>query len=307
MMAFAEIHLVSGTEYQAKERHCFIGDNLSGLFLPVRIGPRIFAQMAGYGLDPFRLNGCNRQSIEFGCLDKRCGNDPLPALHELVRSGKDRQFPVMGTLIQIAEFFPCQVAQKTGEERPMNLLIGGVDSIVCEPFPALKNSLELIMQVNPFAHPLERKILALAIFFQSRPGFHRIMHIVERIPNIQQGHEVGVGMQKCFMHFVSLFFMINRADTRILDGQDGGNDFDFPQAIVALCLNDDPGNTRINRQISHDPAPLGQVSPVVYRPQFTEQLISLFDGAFMGRVKKWKILGMAKLQRDHLENDIGEV
>ncbi|EKD35615.1 MAG: hypothetical protein ACD_75C01842G0002, partial [uncultured bacterium] len=292
---------------QSEQGHRFIGHNLSGFLLPMGIRPGIFAEMAANPLKPLLFNRGNGQGVEPGRLDKRCGNQPLAAFHRLMGAGKDHQLPVMGALVDFPLLFRGDVAQKPGQQRGMDLLVGCVRLILGKTFTVAENSVELIMQIDPFAHPLERQKIALTIFFKPRPRDDLFPDIVKTIPDIQQDHEIGVGMGENLVGFVGFLFVVDGPDPGVLDGQHRRDDFHFPKTVVFFGLDDDPRNTGIDGQIGHDPAPSGKMHGVVDRTQFPEKLISFLDRVFKGRIDKGKFFRPAEVEGNHLENDLGQI
>jgi hypothetical protein len=60
----------------------------------------------------------------------------------------------------------------------------------------------------------------------------------ERVPNIEQGQEVGLWIREPFMSRRSLVSLIERPLARVLNAEPGGNDQEFPRRMFALGLQE---------------------------------------------------------------------
>src|SRR5690606_34688131 len=76
----AEMDAPPGVDRQAIQRGTLVGDDLPGLAVPARIGPRPAQQMGARPLEPRRLDAGHAACIQTGGLDQFGGHDPAPGL-----------------------------------------------------------------------------------------------------------------------------------------------------------------------------------------------------------------------------------
>ena len=74
------------------------------------------------------------------------------------------------------------------------------------------------------------------------------------VPDIEQGHEIRLFIDKLPVHLIGLEFLVRRPHSRILDGEGGGKDADLLACAKGHAFNDDPGNTRVKGQPGHQPS-----------------------------------------------------
>ena len=115
------------------------------------------------------------------------------------------------------------------------------------------------------------------------------------------------GWLNCLVGGIGFLFTVCRTYAWILDSQGRRNNFNFPQAVVFFCFDDDSGDAGVDRQIGHYPSPSGQVSWIVNCTEFSKQPIPFPDGIFKRRIKKRKFFRIAEIKGYHLQNDFGKI
>ena len=81
-------------------------------------------------------------------------------------------------------------------------------------------------------------------------------------------------------------------------------------AAPAFRFKDHAGDFRINGHFGHHAAPGCQDRFTLFsneRPQFHQQVKSVFDASGVGFIKEWKVRNVSEIQGNHAEDDLREV
>src|SRR5260370_28380000 len=73
---------------------------------------------------------------------------------------------------------------------------------------------------------------------------------VDRVPNVQQGEEVGLWMDEAFMRVRGGVFLIQRTFPEVLNAQPGRDDQKLPRGVFDLGLQQHSPKRRVDRESS---------------------------------------------------------
>ncbi len=101
--------------------------------------------------------------------------------------------------------------------------------------------LNLVVNVAPFAHAAVGEKVLLAPLFHPSGCFFPFQRVVELLPDIEQGHQIGERVHKYLLGLVSCLGAICRAFSRVLDTQGSGNNRDIRDAVVLTGFHQHSG------------------------------------------------------------------
>ncbi len=120
------MHALLGVEQQTMQGTTFIGRNLRGLLLPMRIKVVAFDQMCAHLFQPFRLDACQSACVQTVRLHQLARHHPLSALLGQHRVRRDDELDAARPHILIAfQSFHADVAEQAAQQCLMYLGIAG--------------------------------------------------------------------------------------------------------------------------------------------------------------------------------------
>ena len=165
---------------------------------------------------------------------------------------------------------------------------------------------ELRVDVLPFAHAQVVEVFGLA-HPPERAGRPGLLLLLEVLPELEVGEEVGVGVGEPGVQLVGVRPMLQRPLPRVLDGQCRGDHHHLGEAAGAAALQHHPGQPRVDRELGQPAADVGEALAGVERAQLLEQVDAVGDVAPVRRVDERERGDVAQADGGHLEDDAGQV
>src|SRR5690625_2174908 len=165
---------------------------------------------------------------------------------------------------------------------------------------------QLPVNIDPLTHASRRQKMGTAPVGQlasAQPT--RLLPIA--LPKRKITEKVRLLVAKVLLHLVCSLLRIQRPLAWILDAQRSRDHQHFTDTTLPPGLQQDPGNTRINRQTRKTTARFSQLASVIDRTQFMQQTITIVDEAPIRRIKKGKVLDLAQAHRLHLQDDSSQI
>ena len=126
--------------------------------------PGIAAQPGTAFLEPVRFYGRGREGEQPGGFDKRTAHNPGAAPAMQIAAGEHMEFTVGETLVESAFLFSAALSEKPGQQGTVYVFIRTGSTVETEFSVSADKSMQLLMEIEPFPHALEGKIVALAEF-----------------------------------------------------------------------------------------------------------------------------------------------
>ena len=172
---------------------------------------------------------------------------------------------------------------------------------------------ELADEVLPLAHAQVVDELLTTLRAEASGGL-RCLRLLEVIPQVEQGQDVGGGIHEPGMGGIGSGCAIVRPLTRITDRQRGGHDDDVVEATLLLGLHDHPAQSGVNGQSGEAPAHVGHAPCQRLRPATRPECAHLLEDrdprghrTTVRRVEEGEVRDLAQAERGHLQEDAGEV
>src|SRR5512133_1450662 len=153
----------------------------------------------------------------------------------------------------------------------MNGLVSGAALVKADRAEVLQAALELCMEVLPFAHAQVRKKIAAAKLSPLVLGTEGFPAFMDRVPNVEQRQENGLGSGEPLMRRSRRVFLIQRALAGILDAQPGGDDQQLARGVFVLSLTQHPTERGIDGQTRQVLPRRGQLALIIESAQFVQQ------------------------------------
>ena len=138
-------------------------------------------------------------------------------------------------------------------------------------------------------------------------GFQVFEGIVKGLPDIEQGQEIRGRVPELPMLLVRLFLLVEGPDAGVLNADGRRDDEDLLQGAFLPGLQQHARHRGRYRQPRHGPPSVGQPPFTVDGPQFGEQLEPGPYSLGRGSIEKGKGVDVAQFQRQHAQNDLGEI
>ena len=130
------------------------------------------------------------------------------------------------------------------------------------------------------------------------------------LPDVEQGQEVRALFAKRGMHGVGLGRLLQGPLARVADAQGGGDDRHLAEGVLLDRLDQHARDARIDRHAGHAPALLGQgvlARRAADGAQLDERVEAVLDRRRGGPVDEGELGGMAEVEGDHPQDDLGQV
>ena len=137
-----------------------------------------------------------------------------------------------------------------------------------------------------------------------------IAGLLDVIPQLQHGQKVRGLVLKARVRLIGLRLVLQRAFAHVLDGHGGNNDDDIVEAAVGMGLDKHARHAWIEWDAGQVAAGFGQRGLLVLileRPELVEEVEAITNGLELGWLEEGELLDIAELERDHLQNDAGQV
>ncbi len=175
---------------------------------------------------------------------------------------------------------------------------------------------DLAVDIPPFADSPEGKKALPAELFQLVHGSRPVGAVMDRLPDVENGDEVGQGIHKLPVGLVGQGLFLQGPLPNLLDAQGGGDDDDLPETTFLLRFDEHSGKPGIDRQPGHGAAVFRQLIshggfPFFVHapdgPQFHQQIESVPNASFRRPVNEWKIGDLSEFERNHPQDDLGQI
>ena len=135
----------------------------------------------------------------------------------------------------------------------------------------------------------------------------RLPGVVERIPDVQEGEEVGPRVAEAPVCRGGGLTLFERPFPRILNAQAAGDDQHLVETMLRACLEDHPAHARVHRQPGQLTAQVGQGAFLVQCAQLLQERVGSADGGGGGRFHEGERLDLAQGEGLHPQDDVGQV
>ncbi len=131
--------------------------------------------------------------------------------------------------------------------------------------------------------------------------------LMVRMPDPEQGHEVGAAISKFRMGLVRLLFLVQRSLPRVLDTERGNQDDHFIEGPLLLAFNQHACQAGVQRKLCHHAPDGGQSTMAVDGSQLPQDSEGVFYGGGRGRVQEGKVLDASQPQEEHPQDHFRQV
>ncbi len=301
------------------ERHAVEGDLLQGdhgalVLLPVGLGVAAFDQVLRQRLDPVWLDLGVDPGPEARGLDQLGRHEPLRLFLGQRGAGEDGEAGVAGAevlldrpaavlaALLVDDVLDADVRQQPDEQGHVHLVRRRRLAVGLGP----ERLAYLAVDVLPLAYTQVVEELGLAQP-PERAGRQLLLLVAQVVPQVEVGHEVGLGVGEAAVLLVGLLLLVGGPLAWVLDGQRGGDHHDLAQAAVLLGFEHHAAQARVDRQLGQLAADAGEVAVGVERAQLVQQVDAVLHLAAVRRLDERERLDVAEPDRGHLEDDGGQV
>ena len=294
-----------------EKRDALPGVNEAGLAEPEGVEDLFRHQMRRQRLDPRRVDLRRAAEVAAARLDPFGGDQPGVLLSDQTASGPEDEFHVPGDVV-FPLFGPLgDAGQHAGQNGAVdrvvgNLAVGAGGPVGREEFRLAQKTEELNVDVRPFAHPKERQKVLPARLAQLRAG-QAVFQVVPEPPELEIRKEIGPLVEKRRVRLVGFRRRFGGAFARVLYFERRGNHQNVVHHPLVDPRQDDPRQTRVDRQTAQTAADLGDFVLPVERAEFVERLVAVENRPARRRVEEGKPFDRAEPIGDRPQNDRGEV
>src|SRR6267154_3081217 len=194
------MHATLRIQQQPVERSTLERGDTRGLLLPMRFVLMPLDEMRAYSLEPLGLDGGDTARVQARGLGQLRSHDPAPGLPSHARTGMNPEADAAGAKIISVFGLRPDVAEHAGEQRPMDLLIGG-GRFGNAPAELADQLLQLPVDVAPLAHAVEREEMLVADLVQLAAGFPVLERFLEELPELEPREEIGLLVVERLLRF----------------------------------------------------------------------------------------------------------
>jgi hypothetical protein len=134
-----------------------------------------------------------------------------------------------------------------------------------------------------------------------------LFEVLGEVPQIEPRQKIRFGVQPLRVGHVSLLLPFGRPITGILHFEGRRNNQEVGQAALAICFNDHPPNSRIDRQPGQLPPNRRQPAGFIDSSQLEQISVAVADCFAARRIEKRKFVNGAQIQSEQLQDDSGQV
>ena len=189
----------------------------------------------------------------------------------------------------------------------MNRIVSRIISIRPKTAHLAQSVSNLHINIAPFAHAIKRQkmLLAKSPHLTLRSQF--LKRIVIRLPDIQQRDKIRLSIHKPLVLLVCRLLLLERPHARVLNANCRRNNQHLAQSAFFLRLQNHPRYRWRERQPRHIAPQRCQTLVIINRVQRPQHTKSPLNSMRTGGINKRKRLHIAQPQRNHPQNDLGQI